>query len=150
MRTTLAPSLLTLLTCGTVLILGACQTAPPRNGYADLVNQPLPATDAERDQKCANIRAEIARQQSIGQMAAAMQTNAMMAMAYQAKARQNIAYLEARYSQIQCDVIRVAPANATVPAQAQPASGMTFDECYTKCHALTSRTDAECFDACRH
>jgi hypothetical protein len=79
-----------------------------------------------------------------------METNAMMAMAYQAKARQDIAYLEARYSQIQCDVIRVAPTAPITPTQALSPPAMTFDECYAKCRELTSRTDAECFDTCRH
>jgi hypothetical protein len=138
-----------LLACGSATMSDACR-ANRGNGYADLVNQPLPSTDSQRDSQCAWIRSEVARQQSIGQMGASMQTNAMMAMAVQAKARQNIAYLQARYSQIQCDVVRVAPTAPAIPAPVQPAPGMTFDECYSKCRALTSRTDAECFDTCRH
>ena len=34
-------------------------------------------------------------------------------MAFQAAARKNIAYLQSRYSQIQCDVVRVAPTALT-------------------------------------
>jgi hypothetical protein len=139
-----------LLACGSALTLEACQTGSRRNTYADLVNQPLPTTDAERDSQCAWIRSEVARQQSIAQFGATVATTPMMAVAYQAAARKNIAYLQSRYSQIQCDVVRVAPIAPAVPAPVQPAPGMTFDECYSKCRALTSRTDTECFDTCRH
>ena len=139
-----------LLTSGAAMMLSACQSTPRQNPYANLVNLPLPTTDAERDQKCANIRAEVARQQSIAQVGSTTQTNPMMVVMIQSNARQNIAYLQARYSQIQCDVVRVAPTAPAIPAPVQPAPGMTFDECYSKCRALTSRTDAECFDTCRH
>ena len=139
-----------LLVSGTAITLEACQSSPRRNAYADLVNEPLPATDAERDSQCAWIRSEVARQQSIAQVGTAVATPPLMAVAYQAAARKNIAYLQSRYSQIQCDVVRVAPTTPIIPTEAQPAPGMTFDECFSKCRALTSRTGAECFDACRH
>ena len=138
-----------LLACGSALVLDACRTNRS-NGYADLVNQPLPSTDAQRDSQCAWIRSEVARQQSIAQYGSATATTPMMAVAIQSAARKNIAYLQSRYSQIQCDVVRVAPTAPVIPAQPPPAPGMTFDECYSKCRALTSRTDTECFDTCRH
>ena len=94
----------------------ACQTTH-HNAYADLVNRPMPASDAQRDHECQWIRSEEERLHTMGQVGASMQTSPQMAMAYQGMARQNIAYLQSRYSQIQCDVFRVAP---TAPVLAMP------------------------------
>jgi hypothetical protein len=131
--------------------MSACQT--PRNSYADLVNRPLPTSDAQRDSECSWLRSEMAHQQSIGQLGASMQQTPQMAIAYQSMARRNIAYLQSRFSQIQCDVMRVAPTAPVVtqpPPQPQPAESMTLDKCFKKCRELTSQTEAQCFDACRH
>jgi len=132
----------------TVAVLNCgCQTNRS-NGYADLVNRPAPSSDAERDQECAWLRSEIARQQSLSQFGTTTATTPMMAIAYQTMARRNIANLESRYSQIQCDVIRVAP---TPPAVSSPASsGMSFDQCFAKCRELTGQNESQCFDTCRH
>ena len=145
----------TLVSVGVLTVLGGCQTH--RNTYADLVNQPLPTSDQERNAQCAWIESEIARQQTVGEMGASMQTSPMMAQAYLGMARKNIAYLHSRYSQIQCDVVRVAPTAPAVPPVPPPVpppvntiAPMTIEECVAKCRQLTSRTDAECFDSCRH
>jgi hypothetical protein len=42
-----------------------------------------------------------------------------------------------------------APPPAIIPLS-QSCSGLTFDQCFTKCRELTDRTKAQCFDACRH
>jgi hypothetical protein len=129
------------------VLSSGCQTNR-NNGYADLVNRPAPSSDAEREQECAWLRSEVARQQSLSQIGAASATTPMMAIAYQSMARRNIANLESRYSQIQCDVIRVAP---TQPAVSSPAgSGMSFDQCFAKCRQLTGQSESQCFDTCRH
>jgi hypothetical protein len=113
----------------------------------------MPSSDAERDHECQWIRSEETRQQTVGQLGASMQTNPQMAIAFQGMARKNIAYLQSRYSQIQCDVFRVAP---TAPVLNMPevphqsSNGMTVEECFKKCRELTSQTEAQCFDACRH
>lgn len=39
------------------------------------------------------------------------------------------------------------PAAASTSTQGK-GSGLTFDECFTKCKELTSRTNEQCFDAC--
>jgi hypothetical protein len=128
----------------------ACQT--PHNGYADLVNRPMPTSDAERDHECQWIRSEEARQQSVAQVGSTVATTPMMAVAYQSMARKNIAYLQSRYSQIQCNVFRVAPTAPVLqmPPPQQSSSNMTVEECFKKCRELTSQTEAQCFDACRH
>lgn len=144
----------TLLSALGIVALGAvsaCQT--PGNSYADLVNRPLPSSDKQRDSECSWLRSEIGRQQSIGQLGASMQQTPQMAIAYQSMARRNIAYLQSRFSQIQCDVVRMAPTAPVVtqpPPQQQPAESMTLDKCFKKCRELTSQTEAQCFDACRH
>lgn len=53
-------------------VTGACQMQS-RNGYADLVNRPLPTSDSQRDSECSWLRSEVARQQSLGQLGASMQ-----------------------------------------------------------------------------
>jgi hypothetical protein len=129
----------------------ACQTTQ-HHGYADLVNRPLPRSDAERDHECAWIRSEVAQQQTLGQLGASMQTTPQMAIAYQGLARKSIGYLQSRYAQIQCDVFRVAPTAPvlTMPPAQQSSRSMTVEECFKKCRELTSQTEAQCFDACRH
>jgi hypothetical protein len=65
------------------------------------------------------------------------------AVAVIAKARDNIAAAESRRSQIQCDVIRIVPAAPAVKSRTD------FDQCFEKCRAVTSRSETECFDACK-
>jgi hypothetical protein len=131
-------------------VVGACQTAPRRSPSGDLVNRPMPASDRERDGECSWLRSEVARQQSLAQVGSATATTPMMAVAIQAAARRNIADLQSRYSQVQCDVIRVAPTAPAVPVPPPVAPTMTIEQCVAKCRQLTSRTDGECFDSCRH
>ena len=95
-----------LLAVSALLTLDAC---------ADLVNRPLPTSDTARYSECDWIRSEETRQQSLeqqaqslGQLGASMPMNAQLAFVYQAMASKNIADLQSRYSQIQCDVVRVA------------------------------------------
>lgn len=118
------------------LLLAGCATEQPR---FTTVSSAMPRTDAERDQECASIRSEKARLQSV--MAAA--ATSQYALVFQAKARENIAALDSRAAQIQCDVIRVAPTTPAVPAK------MTLEQCFAKCRELTKQTEAQCFDACK-
>lgn len=135
---------------GTLALLGGCQTTHRHNQYAELVNRPMPASDRDRDQECSWLRSEVARQQSLAQYGTSTATTPQMAVLMQSVARKNIANLQSRYSQIQCDVTRVAPTAPVVPQQPPSTSGLTFDECFAKCRSLTSRTENECFDSCRH
>jgi hypothetical protein len=54
---------------GIAIMLTGCQTNRS-DGYAGLVNRPLPQTEGERNQECAWLRSEVARQQSVAQLAA--------------------------------------------------------------------------------
>jgi len=140
----------------------ACQT--PHYGHADLVNRPLPTSDAERNHECQWIRSEQARQQSFEQVGPAVD---------QWMARENIAYLQSRYVETQCAVFRVtsptAPVLQTPPRSSssnvfpgveptapvlqmppQSSSSMTGEECFKQCRQLTSQTGAQCFAQCRH
>lgn len=119
--------------------LAGCETQSQQNSFATLVSRPLPASDADRDRECASINAEIARMRTLSAASAGSQ----FALAFQAKAQQNIAYLDSRSAQIQCNVIRVAPSSPAVPVL--PSS----DACFEQCRRLTDRTKEACFDACR-
>lgn len=124
-----------------LLLLSACESGPPERPLMEkLMAQPVPASDTERDAECALLRQEIVRQQSLGQAAPTMASSPMWAAAFQMQAAQNAAAYQARYSQIQCDVIRVAP-EENVTAR--------FDQCFAKCREVTSRTEEQCFDACK-
>lgn len=118
------------------LVLAACESTPERN-YWDLMKEPIPESDSERDQECAKLRSEVARMQSAAQYAA-VNTPPQWALFWQAKARDDIAALNSRYSQIQCDVVRI-----------KDESRMSFDACFAKCREITDRTESQCFDACK-
>lgn len=90
------------------LSLSACQTATQPSMW-DITKLPLPTTEAERSQKCVNLAQEVARQESLATMAASSQ----FAPAMIAKSRDNIAALNARRQQIQCDIVRTTPEPAT-------------------------------------
>jgi hypothetical protein len=93
----------------------ACQT--PHYGYADLVNRPLPRSDAERNHECQWIRSEQARQQSFGQVGSGVD---------QSMARESVAYLQSRYSQCQCAVIPGAPSVPVLQMPPRSPSGNIF------------------------
>jgi hypothetical protein len=146
------PTQFALLVLGCVCCLAfGCETtgSQSQRTYQDLMKDPLPTNNAERDSQCAWIRSEIARMESIAQAAAANTNPNFYGLVWQAKARDNIAALRSRYSQIQCDVMRVAPASpVTQPSKSSESREMDFDQCYAKCRDLTGRTEGECFDAC--
>jgi hypothetical protein len=119
--------------------LAACANQN-RQSYSDAVlSRPTPETDEQRQQECNWIRGEIARQQNLGQMGGAVATTPLMAVAFQAAARKNMAALEARASNVQC---AAAFSNAPAP------TGQAFDQCFARCQKLTDRTKDQCFDAC--
>lgn len=117
------------------LMIASCATQPR---YADQVlGRPLPTTTEAKAGECGWLRGEIARQQSIAGVGTAMATTPVMAAAYQAQARQNIAALETRASRVGCE--------AAFRSDTPPRS---MDACIADCKRLTSRTPEQCFDSC--
>jgi hypothetical protein len=102
----------------------------------------MPPDDDARMRECTRIRSEIARQQGLAGVGAAMATTPLMAAAYQAVAQRNVAALESRAANIQCTA---AFSNAPVAAR---ATGPSFDQCFARCQRHTDRSKDQCFDAC--
>ena len=130
-----------------IFSLVGCASNENRQSYASAVlDRPVPTTSEGRIRECNWIRSEIARQQSLAQYGASMATSPMMAMAYQAKARNNIAALESRASNVQCQAAFSSVAQS--PTQGTK-NNLNFDECFARCQKLTDRTKDQCFDACK-
>src|SRR5437879_4572095 len=100
-----------LLALGFVAV--GCEQGNRQTYSESVLNRPLPATDEERVRECNALRSEIARQQSLGQVGTVMATSPLMGVAMQAAARNNIAALEARASNVECTA---AFSNASNPA----------------------------------
>jgi len=129
-----------LLALGFIAI--GCQQDNRQACAESVLNRPLPATDEERVRECNALRSEIARQQSLGQVGTVMATSPLMGVAMQAAARNNIAALEARASNVECTA---AFSNASRPTTGKAPN---FDQCFARCQEYTSRTKEQCFDAC--
>lgn len=122
-------------------LLGCVHSPPePRQpSYAEqIAGIPAPTSEEDRRQKCADLRSEIARQQNIAMIGSA-RMQGMYAVIIQAKARENIAALEARASDFGCTA-----AFGDRPQQSN------IDSCIAACRENTSRTKEQCFDACNH
>jgi hypothetical protein len=131
----------------TVFALIGCASNESRQNYASSVlSRPIPTTLEGKVQECNWIRSEIARQQSLAQYGASMATSPMMAMAYQAAARRNIAALESRASNVQCQSAFSSVVQSPVQGS---TNNLNFDECFSNCQKLTDRTKDQCFDACK-
>jgi hypothetical protein len=124
------------------MLLAACQNHGPSYDET-ILSRPMPQTDQERQQECNWIQGEIARQQNLAQIGSTMATSPLMAVAYQSAARNNIAALNARASNVNCTA-------AFSSAPAAPSYGQSFDQCFARCQQLTNRTKDQCFDACNH
>jgi hypothetical protein len=123
-----------------IVILAGCSNQPTQD-YADSVlNRPMPTSDNQKMQECTWIRGEIARQQSIGAIAPMQASSPMMGMVFRAKAQQNVAALESRAANIQCNA-----AFSNAPATTTPTS---FESCFARCKQYTERTKEQCFDSC--
>lgn len=83
--------------------ISGCEYRP--NYSQQVLDRPLPQTKQKRQEKCNSIRSEIARQQSLAQAGGAIATTPMMAIAVQAKVRDNIAALE--FAQPTCNALQV-------------------------------------------
>ena len=139
-----------------LLLLGACATQQQR--YQEKLEQiPAPANEADRQQKCAWLRGEIADQQRFA-AAAKEQTADLTAMATQANARSKIAALESKADDFHCNALAdnqplptriVPPWQRPAPAVETPGPSK-IESCIAACKANTPRTPEQCFDACNH
>jgi hypothetical protein len=111
------------LACLVALAGGCAATRSDGPTYAEQVmNRPLPVTDAEKQQECSWLRGEMARQRRL---------------AGSGTSTQDLASLETRASQVGCSA-----------AGTPEASGSNFETCYAKCRQGTNRSNDVCFDAC--
>ncbi len=148
------------LALAVVLLAGGCATQQA-SYQAQLDRIPTPVSAADRQQTCAWIHAEIARQQK---MAAPGSDSGfdLVALSTQANARSRISALEAKDSEFRCSTVAggggpapsVPPWERPAPVVAPPvvvAPGPSkIESCIAACKANTPRTPEQCFDACNH
>ena len=110
-----------------VALVGGCATTQNKGPtYAEQVmNRPLPVTDAEKQQECSWLRGEMARQRRL---------------AGYGTSTQDLATLESRASQVGC--------HAAARTDTPQAGGAGFDACFAKCKQFTNRSNDVCFDYC--
>jgi len=122
-----------------VLLVGGCASTKSEQTYAEQIAQiPTPNGEDDKQKKCAYLRSEIARQQNIATYASQMQ--GIYATAGVMGARNNIATLESRASDFNC--------NAAFGASRPPESSISV--CIEACKANTERSSEQCFDSCNH
>lgn len=101
--------------------------------YDLVLTRPKPATPDAQQQECAWIETSLQRQKSLASYVAATSTYPTTAVAYQDATQRNMAVLNSRAQQINCQA---------------PAAGAPFDQCFARCTQYTSRTKEQCFDSC--
>lgn len=103
-----------------------------------LERRAIPTTVEGRQQECAWIRQEAARQRSMGAYVASTATMPAMILASRAAVDSNLASLDSHAARVECS----AAFRTDTPAK--PA----IFACIEACRANTSRTADQCFDAC--
>ena len=101
----------------------------------------MPTTAAGVSAECGWIRQEMARQRGIYGSLGALGLNSQNQAIARTGIQGNMASLETRAANVGC------PAAFREGAAANAGTG--FDECYNKCKQLTTRTNDQCFDACK-
>lgn len=118
-----------------IFFLG-CATDLP---YSDQLSmRPQPQNQNDLQQECSWIRKEISRMHSVSSQAITSQ----FALAFQAKARNNIADLESRAAKIKC-----SSAFSSTTVVTQP-SNTSIRECVDVCKENTSQSSQQCFNLC--
>jgi hypothetical protein len=114
-------------TCFVALVGGCATTQNKGPTYAEQVmNRPLPVTDAEKQQECSWLYGEMARQRGL----AGAGTSA-----------QDLATLQLRVTQVGCRPV----AGADTATQ---TGGSNYQTCHAKCRQGTNKSNDDCFDAC--
>jgi hypothetical protein len=95
---------------GGLLLLAGCATQQQR--YAEKLDQiPAPVDNADRQQKCAWIRGEIAQQQKV-EIVGREQSSDLTGLATQANAQSKIAALESKANEFNCNAVGETPTQA--------------------------------------
>ena len=111
-----------------VALAGGCATTQNKGpAYAEQVmNRPLPVTDAEKQQECSWLYGEITRQRRL---------------AGAGTSTQDLATLQLRVTQVGCRPV----AGADTATQ---TGGANYQTCHAKCRQGTNKSNDDCFDAC--
>jgi uncharacterized lipoprotein YajG len=117
-----------------IFLLYGCDTTPRKSFEQQVAEIPAPTTDEEKQKVCKSLRSEIARQNNI----AAFMSTGQYAMLARASAADNIAILESRASDFQCNAAFGSSVSAPSPIKA----------CISACKENTSRSPEQCFEAC--
>jgi len=115
-----------------LVALAACASKPPSE-YDVVLKRPKPSSDEARRQECTWLETSLDRQKSLARYIATTATYPTTALAEQDATLRNMAVLESRARQIDC--------------QAAQARG-PFDDCFARCKQYTDRSGGQCFDAC--
>jgi hypothetical protein len=112
-----------------LVIISGCASGPSQPTYLEQVAAlPRPTSEAERENMCSKLRAEIARVQNMAAYGSAyLQPN--FAMYAQMAARNNVAALEAKAAEFRC---------SAAFAERNPPSAI--EACVATCRANTFRT----------
>src|ERR1035437_4329163 len=116
----------------------SCADKQPRQHYASsyanaVLSRPMPAGDEQRTQECNWVRSEIARQQGLAVAGFTSGTSLHMSAMNRLSAQENIAALESRAANVQCNA-----AFSKVPT-ASSGTRLDFDTCMAKCKQYTDR-----------
>lgn len=118
-----------------VLLVG-CASSPTYE--ESLASRPMPQNQDSMQAECGWIRSEIARMESVS----AASVGSQFALAFQAKARKNVAALEARASNIGCS----AAFSSVISPKLESSS--PIQQCIDACISNTNRSTEVCFDQC--
>lgn len=127
------------LTVLVYMLTGSAAVSQEKQTYAEQVAAiPPPTNERERQQKCAYLRSEMARQRNLAAVGGARMKPGW-ALAFSVAASSNIAALESRAADFNC----------SAPFGDRPTQS-SIDSCIAACRQNTSRTPEACFDACNH
>lgn len=133
-------------------LISGCAYVNRPDTVQQALNRPAPAEAQRRSQDCANIAAQLARQQSLHDDKAAAIEDPFEHAKAKAEAERNIPALKAKQAELDCASApppAVAPAVTTAPAAAPAAEADGgFDRCFERCRRYTDRTKEQCFDVC--
>lgn len=124
--------------------VAGCQSGPDEYEQFrhSVYSRPLPQTDDQRRQECADIRAEMARVRGLA--AVGSQQPGMWGALHVAQAERVMAVWSQRASDVGCTAAFSNAAPAPAAAQKDPMTA-----CMDACETRAGKSGPECFDICR-